>query len=175
VYAGGVTNLSVVFNYIGVGSDGTTKVANGARGVWLTDADAVIGGLTSDSRNVISGNMSSGVFFQCQASRVRVQANYIGVDATGLTALGNGGDGIYADACTGVVIGDPVIAGAGNVISANAGYGVWLAGGTSKCTVDNNIIGKRSDGKAMAGFPNALGSKRDDGVNNTWGPGNDMA
>jgi hypothetical protein len=72
-----------------------------------------------------------------------------------------------------VEIGNGLIGGAGNVISANGGYGVHLGTGAKNCTVDTNIIGKRSDGKAMAGFPNAQGSKLDEGVNNTW-VGNDM-
>src|SRR5687767_9871239 len=50
------------------------------------------GGATSETRNVISGNHSGGLHIG--GSSRRVQGNFIGVGADGVTPLGNGGSGV---------------------------------------------------------------------------------
>ena len=56
--------ITVAGNYIGLGADGTTIVANTGHGVSINNSafNNTIGGLTSASRNVISGNGGFGVY-----------------------------------------------------------------------------------------------------------------
>ena len=82
-------------NYIGLGSDGATAVANDGFGIrLLSSVGDQIGGTAADAGNVISGND-----FRRDLHLLRpdgaitgdvIQGNFIGTDATGLTAVGNG-------------------------------------------------------------------------------------
>jgi len=74
-------------NLIGTDVSGTSKVPNGAGIQALEVSNTVIGGLTSEARNVISGNDSSAVAISGNGSKV--QGNFIGTDITGTLALGN--------------------------------------------------------------------------------------
>ena len=94
---GGSGNL-VAGNYIGLGADGQTPVANGRDGVRLEDASLnVVGGTQDGARNVISGNTHDGVEIVADAQSEqsipipeshqsatsnRIQGNYIGVDSS---------------------------------------------------------------------------------------------
>src|SRR5262249_41934460 len=84
-------------NFIGTDVTGTQIVGNASFGVQLDGSNAVVGGTTPDARNIISGNGNSpSVPYFDQGGIVdggtnnSVQGNYIGTDATGTKALGNG-------------------------------------------------------------------------------------
>lgn len=91
-----------------------------------------------------------------------IQGNYIGTDATGTQAVGNGGDGVSAGSNT--TIGG-MAAGAGNVISDNAGNGVTLTGngnlvlgnliGTDR--TGTQALGNGSNGVSITGSNNTIG------------------
>ena len=86
--------------------------------------------------------------------------NYIGVNASGETALGNQLSGIGLFGGTGNIIGGTV-AGARNVISGNTNgsyydYGVFIANpGTSGNVIEGNYIGLGADG--LTPVPNYYG------------------
>jgi parallel beta-helix repeat protein len=160
----GDSNL-VINALVGTDKDGAKPIANVQNGIELGSEGAAtnntIGGFAANTRNVISGNgttgqanKDSGIFITNRGGSPStgnlVEGNYIGTDANGLKPLGNGNAGVYIDVnVEGNTIGGAP--GAFNVISANgteykagsdlAGDGVYLAGGTTNNVVTNNIIG----------------------------------
>src|SRR5699024_690842 len=139
---GGAAGSRILGNRIGTNAAGDAALANGREGVLIEDGSGVAVGTATafgDNTNVISGNGGSGVRVVGGAGApTLVDFNYIGVDASGARPLGNGADAAlpYRDGITvsggSVDIGTPVVwrGRAGNVISANAGAGVAVYGGT---------------------------------------------
>ena len=158
IIGGSVTSGNVIKgNYIGTNASGTGAVPNGyVGGIWILSPNNVIGGLTPSARNVISGN-SNGIFFGgANAHGNVVQGNYIGTNASGTAALGNGGGIIIGDdtqnANSGAhdnIIGGPS-AGAGNLISGNTtGVSIgnrFTAANTTGNVVQGNRIGTNAAG-----------------------------
>ena len=78
-----------------------------ARRVWPAvnvddSANNLIGGATAAARNIISGNAGDGVFVSGASAQGNViSGNYVGVDATGTRALGNGRSGVLTGAANG--------------------------------------------------------------------------
>jgi CSLREA domain-containing protein len=143
-----VNSASVVIkgNYIGTNIDGTAALPNGYSGIRIGGDESTsntIGGSTAGRRNIISGNSGNGIFID--ADNNDVFGNYIGLDASGSSALPNEGDGIYiyswdeSPATTGNNIGG-TIPGQGNVISGNTSSGIRLANANTNF-IKNNIIG----------------------------------
>ena len=137
-----------------IGTDVTGKVAiSNAYGVSISSSvpnSAVIGGTTAAERNVISGNNSIGVDISSLSSGVTVSGNFIGTDITGVSGLPNTYFGVVANGANNTIGG--AATGAGNVISANNGAGVYL--GSSAATgnqVSGNKIGFGSDGSTPLG------------------------
>lgn len=89
-----------------------------------------------------------------------LDGNWIGVGRTG-GVDGNGGDGVYLDTCDRCVVGrdidgnPPVIEGVGNVISNNAGAGVYALLGDGNVIAGNHIgvdpVGTGDNGNGGAG------------------------
>jgi hypothetical protein len=111
--------------------------------------------------NVISGNLGDGLFIS--ASRILIQGNLIGTDASGSQALGNvNGLSLSAFAFSNTVGGAE--AGAGNLISGNLGDGIVLAGGSN--LVQGNRVGADASGTRPLGNRNGMSVS---GLNNTIG------
>ena len=138
-------------NYIGVDATGTTAQPN-TLGMCVNGSGvttATIGGTASAARNVISGNTRAGVYI-FQGNGTTIEGNYIGVDATGATALANGGNGVAVNpGVQNTTIGGTT-AGAGNVISDNAVDGVALSGGSGNVVAGNEIAHNGQTGVAVA-------------------------
>ena len=75
-------------NYIGLEPNGTTVNANNSNGVDLGGPNNIVGGTGAGERNVLSGNLGSGIAIRSSGNTVR--GNFIGTDAAGVTAKGNG-------------------------------------------------------------------------------------
>ncbi|MSU56861.1 MAG: hypothetical protein EXS35_01520 [Pedosphaera sp.] len=156
------TANQIVGNYIGTDAAGTGRLGNVLSGVRLEAPLNVVGGAGASTRNVISGNTNNhGVYlFGSLAFSNTVSGNFIGVDATGSAALGNGypsgtfsGIGISSAAAN--TIGGTVT-GAGNVISGNADKGIYVFGAASTRNVfQGNSIG--TDATGNSAVPNANG------------------
>jgi hypothetical protein len=139
-------------NYIGTDITGTLALGNADDGVLLLAPNNTIGGTTLAARNIISGNQEQGIRMQgSEATGNIVQGNFIGVDRTGMVALGNGTDcchsGIvlHLGASNNTIGGN--IPGAGNVISGNTADGVTITdSGTSRNIVAGNLIGTNRTG-----------------------------
>ena len=86
-------------NIIGLDASGAIDRGNGDDGIELNGSPLnLIGGSTTDARNVISGNNANGVLFTGALAAGNVlQANYIGTDVTGAVALRNGTLFAHAD------------------------------------------------------------------------------
>src|SRR5207245_1912384 len=93
----------------------------------------------------------------------QVQGNYVGTNVAGTAAVGNGNNGVNIDGSSNNAIGGAV-AGAGNLISANASSGVRICADPSQpCAtpatgnvVQGNLIGLNASGTAPLG--NGAGS-----------------
>ena len=128
-------------NRIGTNAAGTARLAN-AHGITVTNTSEItIGGSTRGDGNVISGNTGYGVHLFRTSPGNTIWGNFIGTDASGALALGNGIDGVFLDAGSSSEVGCTV-PGAGNVIANNAGHGVTVLGGLS--AIEGNSIFKNA-------------------------------
>ena len=149
--------------YIGTDASGTQAMGNGV-GIELgTDAQGVIGEQTPDfggntapfpaNRNLISGNLGAGIKIDSADSAspafATLRGAYVGTDASGTAALGNGGDGVEIGPEGGIGS-----SGFGsfiylydNLIAANAGNGIDTQGIGTQAV--NNSIGAGSDGSPL--------------------------
>jgi titin len=147
------TGNTVKGNYIGTNAAGDAAVPNGT-GVLLLAPGNIVGGAGEGGGNVISGNLGHGISLgPPNATGNRILGNYIGVDASGKTPLGND-IGVWVDN-----VGDNRIGGADegarNVISGNReGITLWESGATGNL-VQGNYVG--TDESGSAAIPNEMG------------------
>ena len=145
------TGNVILGNYIGTDATGSFAVPNPSGGITiLTNGTGhVIGGATTNARNVISGNGSPGVFLSGpNVSNNLVEGNYIGLNAAGTAGIPNNSAGIYvnAGATSNAVI--------NNVISSNNNIGLYISDpGTSGNVFQGNFIGTDSTGKLALANP----------------------
>jgi len=147
----GTDSNRIVGNIIGLDALGGQALTNGDTGVFIGFGAShnVVGGDTQAARNLING----GVWLQEPGTTGnRVQGNYIGTDASGTAAPGNDAHGVMLlDAPSGNFVGGET-PGAGNLISGNAGHGVFLQGaGTTGNEIKGNSIGVDVTGKQPLG------------------------
>ena len=128
-------------NYLGTTVDGSASAAGGQGRAIDSAHDNTIGGYAAGAGNVISGNRGPGIDFQNATGNV-VAGNLIGTDATGSAPVPNQGGGIVLEqASSNNTIGGSV-AGSGNVIAGNDGFGVIdRAHGTASNYLTGNHIG----------------------------------
>ncbi|MHB8973952.1 MAG: DUF4347 domain-containing protein [Pirellulaceae bacterium] len=187
----GADGVTIQGNFLGTDITGTLDLGNGDAGVHLRSSSNQVGGSNPDDRNVISGNDGRGVVtftFGPIATANVVQNNYVGVDATGLVALGNTTAGIQVWNQDGMRIQD-------NVIAGNDGDGIWLRAGSTNVNtlIQGNRIGVGAKGiasvgnigagilietgsaitigGALAGQANTIANNSSDGVSMTGGTG----
>ena len=158
----------VIGNAIGTNASGTAAVPNGT-GVLAVDqsGSATIGGTTSGTANLISGNSNAGIEITgVFAGADAVEGNLIGTDVTGSLAVPNtSGVEIDTSASESTIGGS--VGGAGNLISGNLGAGVEISD-ASYNDVWGNVIGLNLAGNATLG--NYYGVRIDsDSANNTIG------
>ena len=79
-------------NYVGLNAAGTGAIGNTYNGIMIySGADNnLVGGTALAARNVISGNLDTGIEIQdSNSTGNRIEGNIIGLNATGTTAIGN--------------------------------------------------------------------------------------
>jgi len=141
-------NVQIVGNYVGTDPTGRTAKSTGNFGVSFSGStNSRLGGPNLSDRNVISGLGVHAVEVAVNASEITLQNNYIGVDATGATALPNG-QGVTIVSSSHVYVGAD---GVGNVISGNTNGGLWIYADSSVVTVESNSIGTNALGTASLG------------------------
>ena len=181
------SSITVEGNLVGTDAAGTASVPNSPAGIQLsattTTTSCTIGGTSAGARNVISGNSGIGLNLRdAGTTGTIVQGNYIGVAIDGTTALPNTNEGVkISTSTTGHTIGGTV-AGAGNVISANAASGIAiLSTGTDNNVIQGNFIGTDASGtlnlgNTLAGVEFSSGSPNNNTIGGTVvGAGNTIA
>jgi CSLREA domain-containing protein len=179
----GSSNNVIAGNFIGTNLAGTAAGPGNQVGIFI----GTFAGATQDNnrigvdpaavdprdRNVISANTLDGIEIRGEgvgatATGTIIAGNYIGTDVNGTADLGNTNHGISifyfggTGSNSGTVIGGTV-AGTGNLISGNNGWGVLLAAsGTTGTLVQGNKIGTNAAG--TAGIPNLVGIRFDTGA-----------
>ena len=160
----GVTNVKIQGNFVGTTLNGLGAAGNGDEGIQL-DGNASGNLIGSDGdgsqdaleRNIVAASTDDGILVYGGSNNV-IAGNYVGVGIDGLTALGNGDNGIIIDtdndnnipASQNTIGGDSVAE--RNVVSGNLDDGVLLWG-SSDNTVIGNYIGVGADGATPV--PNA--------------------
>ena len=148
-------------NFIGTDATGLVDLGNTDAGIDIRDSpDNRIGGTMPEARNVISGTKVSflhsgqGIAITGPSSvRNLVQGNFIGTDATGTQALGNGSDGVLVSS-QGLAGSASQTTISGNLISGNASNGIEIVGG------GNNLVAGNLIGTDVSGTKN-LGNAHD--------------
>lgn len=171
-------------NRIGIDAAGTHRLANGFHGIEIQTASNTIGGAAATDRNVLSGNAKAGVVLWTTAATANtIQGNYIGTDASGSVAIGNGEQGVAvasanANAITGNLISGNTLEGVGifpgnnntvtgNTIGFTAAGSTRLANGTWAVTLVGGSTGNTVTGNYLATHPN--GYFQNSGANATSG------
>ncbi len=140
-------------NKIGTNNAGSAALGNGFNGVLIYDAlKNTVGGGAAGQGNLVSANGGYGVVIAGSlAFENKVQGNKIGVDLAGSAGLGNAYGGVAVQDGFANLIGG-ASAGQGNLISANGGSGVRIAGTLAAANdVLNNTIGANLAGSAGLG------------------------
>ncbi|UCE08519.1 MAG: right-handed parallel beta-helix repeat-containing protein, partial [bacterium] len=120
--------------YVGVDFGGNAPAANGY-GIWVGNNTRNVAITPSDTfKNVISGNTNGGVIVADTSSHVVILGNIIGLNRTGMYAIGNGNyGGIRIDyQCDSVEVVD-------NWIGGNK-FGIYVIS-SHNITIGNNFIG----------------------------------
>ena len=157
VSGAGTSGNAVAANYIGTNAAGTAALGNGNNGITISAGatNTTVGGTASGAGNVISGNPASGIVVNNPGTTgTTILGNFIGTNAAGTAAIGNGhGVNIVGGASNTTVGGTAT--GARNILSGNSGYGVRIAdAGTSGNRVLGNFVGTNAAGGAA--IPNGL-------------------
>jgi len=152
-------NAGILGNFIGsVDVTGSNSIGTaGSTGIATLASGTLIGGVTPERRNVISG---SGQNIAIVGPLAGVVGNYVGTNSAGTAALPGNGFGIIVSEAEDAGI-------TGNVISGHStsdGIGIWLTGATS-AGVYANLIGTAADGSTP--LPNG-----GDGIRIAPGTGN---
>ncbi len=141
----------IAANKIGTNADGTAAIGNVYAGVTIVSSDNItIGGSSPGEGNLISGNLSDGVFLEL-TNNVSLFGNTIGAAINGETAIPNRGQGISSHSSWGLTFGGPS-ASQRNVISGNGNAGISLFGWAHNAnvnrdvTIENNYFGVGEDG-----------------------------
>jgi hypothetical protein len=138
VQLNGGTGDQVTNNLIGFAADGSTLITGADTGLSVSNTvDTTVTG------NTIGGNTSYGIYASSTDS-LTINNNKVGTDTGGTLARGNG-NGIEVDSSSQAVIGAP---GAGNLVSANTGYGVAL-NSTVDSSIKANLVGTDVSGANM--------------------------
>jgi len=162
------TNGNVIEgNFIGTNPTGTAALPNGSggnggivMGFCGTFSNNTIGGTAPAARNLISGNVGSGISIGAGSTGNTVQGNLIGTDITGTLALGNSGVGVSVDGSNHVIGGTTV--NARNLMSGN-NRGLTFANGDNNMA-QANFIG--TDVTGTVAVPNTNGGMSINGGSN---------
>ena len=179
LFGSGTSGNLIAGNRVGTNASGSNLVPNGLDGVKIDGGTRnTVGGTAAGLRNLLTGNQSDGAQLSGGASRNVVLGNFIGLDAAGTTAPGNGDNGVYVNDASDNTIGglDPLdgqLLG-GNVIAGNFdGIRIRDSIATTTIPTTGNLVVGNFVGTDAAGTV-GLGN-RDDGVqiistgNNTIG------
>ncbi len=163
LFSGENTNNQIAGNYIGVDKTGLAALSNVGGGVFfMGESGGVIGGVSADYGNVISGNGGNGILIQARIPDSDIHAvtknnvvafNYIGLAADGTSILANLKNGI---ALGDLGLGDKEAVHNNqihdNTISGNEEHGIYLITEyVHGNTITRNRIGTDATGASAVG------------------------
>ncbi len=149
IFINGSSNNLIQNNLVGTDITGSFSIPNIGGGISLSNSSSsnTIGGVSSFSKNLISGNSSDGIDILAQGSNNNVvEGNYVGVNSSGTSALPNSGNGISVSSFSNYNTIGGTSVGAGNVVSGNASYGLYINSGASYNLAEGNFVGTNSAG-----------------------------
>lgn len=135
--------IQVINNYIGLDATGSKDFGNEKSGIVIYGNRAEIGGSGLSQRNIISGNDNEGILIYSSDNIIR--NNFIGINASGNTALGNMYEGIKLENGSFLNVIEE------NVISGNGRDGLELVGSNNLTSIWGNLIGTDSTGTEVIG------------------------
>ena len=150
---------TIVGNYIGTNSTGTSGISNIGPGIFVTNSAA---NNTIGEGNLISGNYSSGIHLTLGATNNTIQGNFIGTNLGGTGSLQNDEGVVIDGGATSNTVGGTGSAPI-NIISGNDHEGIRIEGaGTDGNSVFGNYIG--TDISGTLAVPNSYGVNLRDGA-----------
>ncbi|MFO1163251.1 MAG: DUF4214 domain-containing protein [Reyranellaceae bacterium] len=182
----GSSDNVIVANHIGTSPDGNTTMANGHNGILVTEGanGNTIGGTlfvdtatgqvnnpTGDKGtgtqvfiipplgNLVSGNTADGILIENGSQNNVLNGNFVGTNANGTSAVGNGGDGVHiVDADGNSLIGctfvdNPFVY--YNILSGNAGNGLHVTS-SDNVTIQANYFGIGSHNAVIGNSQNGV-------------------
>ena len=164
--ANGTTN-TIGENRIGTNPAGTAAVPNGLNGIAFAGGADNVAGTDTAGELLVSGNLGDGVTISSFAAGSVVRNARVGVNASGTTAIANGGQGVNIGASSGTVVGP------GNLVSGNTMSGILVGNGATGATIAGNFVGTNAAGAAAIGnLLNGVILTGDGTSGNTVGPSN---
>jgi gliding motility-associated-like protein len=140
-------NIKISGNKIGTTANGATALPNAQSGVLATNVSNLIIGGGKNERNIISANAQNGIIVN-NSTNVIITGNYVGVNISGIAALGNGQSGIQVNNSSAKIGGTN--SDSMNVVSANPQMGIDLISATG-IVVTGNLVGVGTDGVTALG------------------------
>lgn len=172
----GSDDNTIVSNRIGTSTDGNTALANGGNGIHLrggADGNTIGGTVTGNDAsgnpnnptgnegdasaivvvapplgNLVSGNAGDGIRIDSNSTGNTLSGNYVGTATSGISALGNQGDGVaIVDSDSNTLVGclvtdNPFVY--YNVVAGNTGNGIRVTD-SDNVTIRANFVGLGAD------------------------------
>lgn len=138
----GSSNNIVQGNFIGTAASGRAALENTFSGITIFGGKSnLVGGTLTSARNIISANKQFGVYITTNSIGNLIQGNYIGLDVTGTSALGNAESGVGIDNASLNTVGGTTTD-ARNIISGNTKDGIVIFGTAAISNlIQGNCIG----------------------------------
>ncbi|MEZ4590954.1 MAG: hypothetical protein R3D55_07400 [Chloroflexota bacterium] len=155
------TNNQIAGNYIGTNINGTAELFLQSLGILVDQysSNIIIGGSTPGMGNLVSGHsLGAGIQFQGpNNSGHQVLGNFVGTNASGTAAVGNGQGIAVAFGTQNVTIGGTSPS-ARNVVSGNVGAGILIQDiGSTGNQVLGNFVGTNPAGTASLANDSGIG------------------
>lgn len=145
-------NNSILGNYIGTNVFGNAAIPNGTvgnrgPGILLFGAtNNIVGALTTNSRNLISGNAGFGISLQLSNNNT-IRGNYVGLNVDGTVSLPNGTPEFTASGVYITLSSSSNIVERNVIISGNSGHGIFVEDNSDNNAFFGNYVGTNASGQ----------------------------
>lgn len=141
-------------NFIGSDASGISSIPNGD-GIIMNEANYnIIGGSTVNDRNVLSGNVNTGILMNNLCRHNEIKGNYIGTDVSGFQILSNYTGVLIQSQSNSNTIGGLTVS-ERNIISGNTEIGLYIESSDSN-KISANYLGPDASGNAAMKIGDSL-------------------